>query len=301
MNRNYYGWIRTGRAFVRRRINDSELSSLTRSYGKNSLRNPYWNLSDSLSTCWKWPHGQASSDLVTPFFIGSICSRWRDVAWTTLLLWNTILLHVSRKYHGQVQLLGDWLLNARSAPLSIELIWEDEPEYILSAFEAIMRILTTRSDYWLTFDSDPLPQCRFLKISNFQCWHQFPCNPAHSQLPILLECSLPLQNLSMSIYHAISQWCYLGSRFRAQFLTVIECLEVLRQSPNLQKCHFKHLYTVFDFIFETIMPHAQFKYLHVMWDFPAGKSTSLFDSLTLPFLSASIFIVTGSKSCFFLP
>ena len=79
---------------------------------------------------------------VTPLFIGSICKRWQDVVWFTPLLWNTILLRVSRKHHGtQVQLLGDWLLNARSGPLSIKLTLEDLHESVLCAFEAIMRIL----------------------------------------------------------------------------------------------------------------------------------------------------------------
>ena len=86
---------------------------------------------------------------VTPLFIGSICGLWRDVAWSTPLLWNTILLNYSRKHHDSlVQLLGDWLLKARSEPLSIKVTVVDECDYDYCGFEAIMRILVTRSDYW---------------------------------------------------------------------------------------------------------------------------------------------------------
>ena len=69
---------------------------------------------------------------VTPFFIGSICRLWRDVVWSTPLLWSTIFLQISRKHHDtQIQLLGDWLLNARSAPLSIKLTLQDEHVSVL--------------------------------------------------------------------------------------------------------------------------------------------------------------------------
>ena len=60
-------------------------------------------------------------DAVTPLFIGSICRLWRDTAWSTPLLWNTIFLHISGRRHSvRVQLLGDWLSRARLAPLTIE-------------------------------------------------------------------------------------------------------------------------------------------------------------------------------------
>ena len=85
-----------------------------------------------------------SKQAVTPLFIGSICRLWRDVAWSTPLIWNTIFLYISRKHHAtQIQLLRDWLLNARSAPLTIKLTTEDENESVLCAFEEVLEILVT--------------------------------------------------------------------------------------------------------------------------------------------------------------
>ena len=106
---------------------------------------------------------------VTPLFIGSICSQWREVAWAAPLLWNTILLHISRKHHGAQ--LSDRLLKARSAPLKIKLIAEDDAH---CEYEAIMRILVTRTLYWLTFDSLLPPLNRldvriFSKITISRC------------------------------------------------------------------------------------------------------------------------------------
>ena len=68
-----------------------------------------------------------------------------------------------------------------------------------------------------------------------------------------------------------------------QFLPVTECLNVLRQSPNLQECHFGHVYCRDIFISKPIMPHARLKLLHVMLNQVA--SMSFFGSITLPSLS----------------
>ena len=268
------------RAFVRRRIN--ELSSLT-------ARIPSEILVEIFQiACQPVENDYRAEKEVTPFFIGSICSQWRDVAWSTPFLWNTILLHVSRKYHGQVQLLGDRLLNARSAPLNIKLISEDEHEHIICAFEAIMRILVTRSDYWLTFDADLLPPCLDM-LQNID----FPMLTSVSlQRTTLTPHYIPgkfftaskLLNVNLSRYFPLVLPLEQVRRFRTQFLTVAECLKILQQSPNLQECHFEQLYALFDSIPKTIMHHAQLKHLHVMSNNPE-RIMSLFDSITLPSLS----------------
>ena len=148
------------RASCRRRIN--ELSSPTARIPAEILIGIFQ------IACQPVNKGHGAWQAVTPLFIGSICRQWRDVAWSTPLLWSTIFMHVSRK--PQIQLLEDWLLNAKSAPLSIKLIEKNERESVLRAFEAVMRILVTSSDYWLTFDSLlPLDATLFFKTSISQC------------------------------------------------------------------------------------------------------------------------------------
>ena len=237
---------------------------------------------------------------VTPLFIGSICRLWRDVAWSTPLLWNTILLHVSpdRKHHDtQVQLLGDWLLNARSAPLSIKLIVEDERESVLCAFEAIMRILITRSDYWLTFDSRLPPQCHnIFKNINFPMLTsvslQLSNTVSTSIIPDMFLTAPKLVDVNLLNCHfpLMLPWEQVR-RFRTGLSSITECLKVLRESPNLQECYFNGVYTPVDFISKTIIPHAQLqlKHLHVMLQrhgpWTLSDSMSLFDGMTLPSLS----------------
>ena len=230
---------------------------------------------------------------VTPLFLGSICRLWRDIVWSTPLLWSTILLRVSRKQPGaQVQLLADWLLNARSAPLSIKLIADDENEYVVCAFQAIMRVLVARSDYWLTFDSFLPPQCHHIfKNINFPMLTSVSLHPpkisisTFSTPPDMFLTAPKLLNVDLSGYHFASMvlpWEQVR-RFKTQLLTVTESLNILRQSPNLQECQLEYVYSSDSFITKTIMFHAHLKHFDVM--LLKAASVSLFDSITLPSLS----------------
>ena len=248
--------------------------------------------------------GYKAKQAVTPLFIGSICRRWRDVTWSTPLLWNTILLNVSRKHHGtQVQLLGDWLLNAGSAPLSIKLnAAEDEDESVLCAFEAIMQILVTRSDYWLTFDSLLPPRCH--KIF---CNIDFPMLTSVSLLPprntittfntpsdIMFLTAPKLVDVALPRYFPVMLPWEPIRHFRTRWLTVDECLMVLQQSPNLQECHFDYVYFLDILIPETIMPYAHLKHLHIGFQ-DSETSMLFFDSITLPSLSNLLIQCNGTR------
>lgn len=230
---------------------------------------------------------------VTPLFIGSICGLWRDVAWSTPLLWDTVLVHISRKHHGtQAQLLGDWLLRAKSAPLDIRLFAKDSivDEYILCAFQAIMRILVTRSDYWFYFGSPLLPQCHHIfENINFPmlrsiCFQHPKSTFSTSDTPPVMSLIAPkLLHAYLARYNSlvVLPWEQL-IQFETRSLTITECLNVLRQSPNLKGCRFGHVHPRVS-ISETIMRHSQLKLLHVI--LAKAKSMLLFDSITLPSLS----------------
>ena len=234
-----------------------------------------------------------SRQAVTPFFIGSICRLWRDVVWSTPLLWSTIFLQISRKHHDtQIQLLGDWLLNARSAPLSIKLTLQDEHVSVLYAFEAIVRILVTKSDQWVTFDSClPPPQCsNIFKNINFPMLTSVLLRSpsSTSNIPEMFLTAPKLVDISLRGYNfsVVLPWEQIR-HFRTGRSSVNGCLKILQQSPNLQECHFGGVYLQHGFFSEAIEPHAhtqltQLKHLHVKLD--SLWSTSLFDSITLPSL-----------------
>ena len=206
------------------------------------------------------------------------------------LVWNTIFLHISRKHHGtQVQLLRDWLLNARSAPLSIKLTVEDEHESVLCAFEEVLGILVTRSDYWLTFDSHlpPLQFHNIFKSINFPMLTSVSLrSPATtSNIPDMFLTSPKLVDITLlrCIFPVVLPWEQVR-RFRTARSTVTECLKVIRQSPSLHECRFEYIYSPDSLISKTIMPHLQLNHLHVGLK-DSETSMSLFDSTTLPSLS----------------
>ena len=270
------------RAFLRRRINGLSPTARIPSEILTEIFQTACQLVDD-------DHKQA----VTPLFIGSICRLWRDIAWSTPLLWNTILLHVSQKRHGaKLQLLGDWLLRARTAPLFIKLTAEDEHESIDCAFQAVMQVLVTRSHYWHTFDSLLPPQCHHIfKNINFPMLTSVSVHPPKSTIstfntpPDMFLTAPKLLDVDLSGYNfafMVLPWEQVR-RFRTQLLTVTECLKVLQQSPNLQECHLEHVYSPDSFTSKTITLHTQLKHLDVM--LIKATSMSLFDSITLPSLS----------------
>ncbi|KAJ3486073.1 hypothetical protein NLJ89_g11844 [Agrocybe chaxingu] len=184
------------------------------------------------------------SETVTPLFFGSICKEWRDIAWSTPLLWNTVSLHVSRKTHGsQVQLLGEWLSRANTSPLYIKLTSDDEHESIFCSLRAVMDVLVTRAPFWHSLDCLLPPQCHdVLKNNHFPLLTSVSVRPpkgtisAFSEPPNMFLSAPKLLDVDLSGYNFSSMvlpWDQLR-RFKTQFLTVAECLKVLRRSPDLK-------------------------------------------------------------------
>ena len=240
--------------------------------------------------------GYRSKQAVTPLFIGSICRLWRDIAWSTPLLWSTIFLDISREHHDtQIELLRNWLLNARSAPLRIKLTMEDKHISVLNAFVTIVGILVTRSDQWLTFESClPLPECHSIfKNVNFAMLTSVLLHcPSSYSSPIVPEMFLTapkLFDITLRGYafSVVLPWEQLR-HLRTGRSSVDRCLKILQQSPNLQECHFGGVYLSHGVFSGAIGPleytHlTQLKLLNVKFD--KIGCMSLFDSMTLPSLS----------------
>ncbi len=61
-----------------------------------------------------------------PFRPGSICRYWRQIAWSTPQLWNTLHLHVSGSTKGNLEcnrLLDEWLRRLGQLPIYISVFW----------------------------------------------------------------------------------------------------------------------------------------------------------------------------------
>ena len=231
---------------------------------------------------------------LTPLFFGGICKEWREIAWSTPLLWNTISLHVSRKAHGsQVQLLGDWLLRANSSPLFIKLTSDDEHESIFCSLRAIMDVLVTRSTYWSSLDCLLPPQCHdILKNNHFPMLTSVSVRPpkgtisTFSEPPNMFLSAPKLLDVDLSGYNFSAMmlpWEQLR-RFKTQFLTVAECWKVLKRSPNLKECHLESVYSPEIFPSPTPLDTFYSELEHLDITLIKGTAISLLDSITLPSL-----------------
>ena len=75
------------------------------------------------------PDNKAECSVTTPFFLGKVWRDWRDLVWSSPLLWTNIHLCVTRqRCKAQANLLRDWLSRTASCPLSFCLTSGEEPE-----------------------------------------------------------------------------------------------------------------------------------------------------------------------------
>lgn len=234
---------------------------------------------------------QASADptqRITPLFFGGICKEWREIAWSTPLLWNRVCLNVSRKTHGaQTSLLGEWLLRAKSSPLFIKLTSEDEHEAIFCSLRAILDVLVTRAAYWYSFDCLLPPQCHdALKNYEFPILTSVSLRPpkgtisTFSEPPSMFLSAPRLIDVDLSGYNfsaMVLPWDQLR-RFKTQFLTVTECLKVLRRSPALLECYLESVYSPESF--DSLPLYSDLDLLKVF--LIKSAAISLLDNLTLP-------------------
>ncbi|KIM44059.1 hypothetical protein M413DRAFT_443120 [Hebeloma cylindrosporum] len=241
---------------------------------------------------------------LTPLFFGGICKEWREIAWATPLLWNTLSLHVSRKAHGsQVQLLRDWLMRANASPLFIKLTSDDEHESIFCSLRAIMDVLVTRSIYWNSLDCLLPPQCHdILKNNHFPMLTSVSVRPpkgtisTFSEPPNMFLSAPKLLDVDLSGYNFSAMmlpWEQLR-RFKTQFLTVAECLKVLKRSPNLKECHLESVYSPEIFPSPVSLDTFYSELEHLDITLIKGAAVSLLDSITLPSLNQLRVHYTGA-------
>ena len=232
-----------------------------------------------------------STQRITPLFFGGICKEWREIAWSTPLLWNSLCLSVSRKTHGaQTNLLAEWLLRAKSSPLFIKLTSEDEHEAIFCSLRAILDVLVTRAAYWYSLDCLLPPQCHdALKNHEFPMLTSVSLRPpkgtisTFSEPPSMFLSAPQLIDVDLSGYNfsaMVLPWDQLR-RFKTQFLTVTECLKVLRRSPALLECYLESVYS--PEILDSLPSETLYSDLDLLNVFLIKSAAiSLLDNLTLP-------------------
>ncbi|KAJ7493412.1 hypothetical protein B0H11DRAFT_2006298 [Mycena galericulata] len=181
-----------------------------------------------------------------PLLLCRICRQWRRIALATPGLWASLYIDLAWFFPeypglpGPTSLPGpadidlgaffrDWLSNARGMPLSLQV--EDDPKYdsdepIDSAgLRAVLRMIGQLSAQWKNMA---------LRISpGYFC----DAHPSDTSFLWLKELSVPQVQMSKTPWMSSIPWVQL-TRFRSEMMSVSECVDVLRNGPNLVECAF---------------------------------------------------------------
>jgi len=104
-------------------------------------------------------------DRSTPLYLGAVCQKWRQLAWTTPQLWSSLLVGFCGRGRYNCsneldlpQLIGGWLERSASLPLTIRF---DESERVYTdgvVYHEVINILNKQSARWYDMHFD-LPPC----------------------------------------------------------------------------------------------------------------------------------------------
>ncbi|KAF6756745.1 hypothetical protein DFP72DRAFT_1115635 [Ephemerocybe angulata] len=260
-----------------------------------------------------------------PLFLGAICARWRALAWGSPVLWSKLVLRVSRLHApAQLCLLEAWLLRAGTLPLHIHILpWEVSDEATLQSFRSVLEVLVSRAPYWGSIECDVLPpHChdllrvtapelvfRQLKRVVFRppkgAISTFSEPPSDMFLGGRVPC---LEDVDLVGYDFSSMRLpWKGLRvFRAQFLTVVEGVGVLRMCPGLERCVLENVYFPETHGIlggtgkqQAQLVHSGLETLDVT--LVKGAATALLDAVSLPSLKELGLHYVGTESVPLLP
>lgn len=202
---------------------------------------PSWNMYNDTSTYTPEPN---------PLILGSICSRWRRIAWETPTLWASLNLYISPKnYESQILLLDEWISRSGDLPLLIALSSDDEhawsePDAAMAAVEVIKKYASRWRSLHLQlpticYASLPgpetvLPLLLALHIDPVggQTERRHKVDMSHT--PQIKHLGLSCVYLTSMVFQfdQVTHLCL-------QSFYVDECLKVLSQSPQVVDCTLK--------------------------------------------------------------
>jgi hypothetical protein len=238
---------------------------------------PIWRLpSEILSQIFMHCHRQDPRKKIArlnkaPLLLGSVCSTWRTIALATAQLWASLTLDIGP---SKSDVTKAWLARARNCPLTIRVYGEE-------GAQPLMDVFLLHCEWWYEIHLPTIP-----------CMMGFPVS-AKNHLPRLHKLYLEGRTIlgTLDIFEFAPQLCSvrLHSKslikvpwtqlyyFHMGYRTVDECLELLRATPNLEKCAVR----IFDLSnTRDLHPSVQLPYLRsVTID---AESLDLFDALMLP-------------------
>lgn len=193
-----------------------------------------------------------NSSTSIPLQLGSVCSSWRRIAWTAPTLWSSLTLQLNTSNIAtQIILLEEWLSRTGDLPLSLRLCSEEEIHWSSSPTPGTaIEVIRKYASRWKDLDLRLPTSCyKFLPTSEscLPLLQSLNLNPPGGQgerrHKVDMSNSAKIQHLSLSCVYLISmkfQWVHV-TQLRLEAFYVDECLEALRQSPQLEVCLLRNI------------------------------------------------------------
>ncbi|KAF8186809.1 hypothetical protein BJ912DRAFT_1143861 [Pholiota molesta] len=223
----------------------------------------------------------------TPFVLGTVCVSWRDITWSTPILWSSISLNLAHIEEKHVNLVRRWLRRSGGCPLYINIY--ATPGYTANdegLEEQVLDSFAQFSDRWyyLGLDAIPLkhlPRVNFAHAVMLDTLRiEFEREESHHTYIMLreemnLEMLPGLGNLYVALFPTGKlvnvDWNKLKN-LETQFLSVNTCVETLSNASFLTHCALRikpdsaNIEMVITQPRNTILQHNHLVFLYVNWN-----------------------------------
>ena len=232
----------------------------------------------------------------SPFTLGAVSKRWREIAWTTPEIWTDLLLYKprTRKMATCIQLAKDWLSRSGALPLFISVhISSADGELQLDQLISLVDTLNQHCHHWYSLDLDLPPEalCRLdVSASMSPTVYRLalaPDSDGEFRIPGLSRLKPRVVEIHcIQLTHDSLDWSNLTSCTIAH-LQVDRILEIFRAAPHLSQCRFEYVKKLDTSLGTEEIDHVTSSRLDsLVVEFSCGEAASDFlDNVTLPALT----------------
>ncbi|TFK30381.1 hypothetical protein FA15DRAFT_662339 [Coprinopsis marcescibilis] len=191
----------------------------------------------------------SQSEGVSPLFLGTVCSAWRQIAWNTPTLWTSPNLLLSKlRLRTQAELLEEWIGRSGDLLLTLKLHCGTDDDRVTNIPHTLFQIILGHASRWKGIDLQ-VPTAYYEDLSapgaSFSSLQSLIINPSggqgdRSHVLNWSACTPKLRNISLfSVYlnTVRVRWDNI-TRVHAKAFYIDECIEFMRRTPNLEYCNF---------------------------------------------------------------
>ncbi|KAH9479716.1 hypothetical protein JR316_0008311 [Psilocybe cubensis] len=215
---------------------------------------------------------------LTPFFLGTICSAWRQVAQDTSQLWCAVIVYMNQRHaDSQAALLKSWLKRSGQRPISVKLVEGDKannrdadwptdvtdiegdanheradrwPADFVDVSSAVINVLASHSKQWHTIDIF-VPHSWKLELAKVR--HNIPlltsltlrvADTCPSLAYIDVFAYAPQLHSVHLVGYSVTDICLPWKQLchlEGEYFSSWDCLKAMHLGVRLRKCQFEQL------------------------------------------------------------